>query len=76
MNGELNFIVQQATNFVTARMRLDRDPDTGLVLMFLNDGQIGQAVPLVAGEAPVLPVLFVQDGGVVVSVTNWRVNLR
>ena len=30
----------------------------------------------IAPDAAVLPVLFVKDGGVIVSVVNWRVTLR
>ncbi|MBC8100710.1 MAG: hypothetical protein H7Y11_14815, partial [Armatimonadetes bacterium] len=76
VNGELTFIVQQATNFITARMRLDRDPATGNVTLVLNDAAIGQPLAFVAPDAPVVPLLFVGDGGVVVSVTDWRVTLR
>jgi hypothetical protein len=46
------------------------------VLLYLNDEQIGTAIEFIPPDAAVLPVLFVKDGGVIVSVVNWRVTLR
>ncbi|MCU0496357.1 MAG: hypothetical protein MUF87_03280 [Anaerolineae bacterium] len=74
--GELTFVSQQAVNFVTARLRLDRDLNSGNITLTLNGNPIGNPIPLGTGDAPLLPMLFVQDGGVVVSVTDWQVNLR
>ena len=48
-------------------------PNLGI---FYNDAQLGRPLDFVAADAPILPALFVKDGGVVVSVTNWRISLR
>jgi hypothetical protein len=76
VDDDLTFHVQQATNFITARIRIERDVNTGSVTLYLNDGLIGQPIPFGEPDVPVLPALFVQDGGVVVSVTNWEIVLR
>jgi hypothetical protein len=76
VDDDLTFTVQQATNFITARIRIERDVNTGSITLYLNDGLIGQPIPFGEPDVPVLPVLFVQDGGVVVSVTNWEIVLR
>lgn len=75
-DDDLNFVVQQATNFITARLRIERDVTSGSITLYLNDNLIGQPIPFAEPDVPVLPVLFVQDGGVVVSVTNWEIVLR
>jgi hypothetical protein len=72
---ERTFISQRSVNAVIARVRLERDPVSGNVLMLFNDTQVGSAVPFVPPEAPVQPRLFVKDGGVIVGVTSWRINL-
>lgn len=75
-NNNPRFLRQRAVNAVIVRLRIDRDLETGNVQLFVNDEAIGQSVPFVAADAPVLPVLFVKDGGVIVNVTNWRITLR
>ncbi len=69
-------VSQRAVGAVTARLRLDRDATTGNVTVYFNNEQIGQPLTLVAGNAAVLPVLFVKDGGVIINVTDWSVSLR
>ncbi|MDX1991258.1 MAG: hypothetical protein SF029_02645 [bacterium] len=76
LNAPDTFVIQRSVSAVVARIRLDRDPVSGDVLVFFNDIQIGGTIPMGSPETPVQPVLFVQDGGVIVSVTNWRVTLR
>lgn len=76
VNNEQNFISQRAVNTVAVRLRIDRDPTTGGVTLFLNDGQIGSAIAFVGADVPIVPVLFVKDGGVIVGVTSWQITLR
>ena len=76
VGDELEFVSQRSVNAVVARVRLERDPVSGNVLALFNDSQVGVSVPFIAPEAPVRPLLFVKDGGVIVGVTSWRVNLR
>jgi hypothetical protein len=73
---ELTFISQRSVNNVIARVRLERDPQTGSVTAFFNDAQVGQPMPFVRPDEQVQPAIFVKDGGVIVSVANWRVGLR
>ncbi|MCC6894039.1 MAG: hypothetical protein IT321_14545 [Anaerolineae bacterium] len=68
----------QAVNVVVVRVRLERDATTGAITVYANGAQLGQPIPFVSADAPVLPVLFVKSGGVIVSVTGsgWVVTLR
>lgn len=72
----VRMLSQRSVNAVVVRLRLERDPQTGAITTFFNDEQIGQPIPFVASETPVVPVLFVRQGGVIISVTDWRVTLR
>jgi hypothetical protein len=76
VDGESVFVSQQAVNAVLGRLRIDRDIATGVVTTFLNDVPIGSSVQLPRADAPLTPILFIHGGGVVASVTNWRVTLR
>jgi hypothetical protein len=69
-------VSQRSVNVQVARIRLERDLQSGAITMFFNDEQIGQPMTLAAGNAPLLPVLFVKDGGVIVSVTDWHITLN
>jgi hypothetical protein len=77
-NNSTTFLRQKSIPSIydIVRLRIDRDAVTGHVLLFLNDEQIGTAIEFIAPDAAVLPVLFVKDGGVVVTVVNWRITLR
>ncbi len=68
----------QAVNVVVVRVRLERDIKTGDITVYANGSQLGQAIPFVRADAPILPVLFVKSGGVIVSVTGsgWVITLR
>jgi hypothetical protein len=73
---EVRTISQRAVNAVAVRVRLERDPQSGAVTIFANDEQLGQALPLAEAGAPLIPTLFVRDGGVIVSVTDWRITFQ
>jgi hypothetical protein len=77
-NNSATFLRQRSISSIydLVRLRIDRDTVTGNVLLYLNDEQIGTAIEFIPPDAAVLPVLFVKDGGVIVSVVNWRVTLR
>lgn len=72
--SELRPVGQRTVNAVIARLRLERDIDSGSVRMFFNDESLGEPVPMVPGEA-LQPLLYVQGGGVIVSVTDWQITL-
>ena len=44
--------------------------------LFVDGEQIGQPRFLAAPDAPVIPYLFVQQGGVVINVTNFVVEFE
>ncbi|MDQ7034056.1 MAG: hypothetical protein Q9P01_04255 [Anaerolineae bacterium] len=77
-NNSTTFLRQLSISSIydIVRLRIDRDLVTGNVLLFLNDVQVGTAIEFIAPDAAVLPMLFVKDGGVVVSVVNWWIILR
>jgi hypothetical protein len=70
---ETHTVSQRSVGAVVARIRLERTED-GQVIVLFNDEQIGQPVQL--DGTGVIPVLFVKEGGVIVSVTDWSITLR
>ncbi|MBZ0301201.1 MAG: hypothetical protein K8J31_15745, partial [Anaerolineae bacterium] len=76
VNGAVRTLSQRSVNAVAVRIRLERDTRTGTITLFFNDEQIGEPVQLAAADAPLVPVLFVRDGGVIVRVTEWRITLQ
>ncbi|MEO1163295.1 MAG: hypothetical protein AAFV98_05870 [Chloroflexota bacterium] len=75
-NGTLTTQRTRSVSSVVVRLRMDRDIDTGEVLMFLNDEQIGTSIDFFFSETPIVPVIYARDGGVIIRVTDWRVTLR
>lgn len=75
-NNEANFISQRSVGAIIVRLRIDRDPTTGDVTIFFNDSPLGQPQPFLQADDPVIPVLFVKDGGVVLGVSRWQITLR
>jgi hypothetical protein len=73
---EVQVISQRSVNAVIVRVRLERDEANGAITVYFNGEQIGDPLPFVGPEAPILPVLFVKEGGVIVSVSEWTVTLR
>jgi len=74
IDGSVQVIGQRTVNAAAGRVRLEHDLSSGTVVVFFNDEQLGQPIALGAGN--VVPALFVKDGGVIVSVTNWLITLR
>jgi serine/threonine protein kinase len=66
----------QPASVYVARIRLERDPNTGTITTFYNGEQLGTPLELLDGDAALLPTLFVRRGDVVVSVTEWTITLR
>jgi hypothetical protein len=76
-NGEtVNIISQRSVNGYIVRVRLERNEDNGDISVFFNEEQLGQPMDFTAPEAPIIPVLFVKNGGAIVHVTDWTVTLR
>jgi len=76
VNNERTFLSQRSVNAVIARLRLDRDLSTGDITLLYNDEAMATPIPFVAPDAPLLPVIYVKEGGVVIGISNWRVTLR
>jgi hypothetical protein len=66
----------RSVSAVVVRLRIDRDLQTGAVILFLNDEQLAPAISFLDADAPLLPLIYVRDGGVILRVTDWRINLR
>ncbi|GAB4511396.1 MAG: hypothetical protein OHK0046_09410 [Anaerolineae bacterium] len=75
-SGDTVTFVRQRGITPSFRVRLDRDPANGNVIVFFDGLQVGEPIPFVPLDAPVQPVLFVLDGGVIVNVATWDVTLR
>ena len=72
--GTARTVSQRAVTNQIARLRLDRDLNTGAITCFFNDEQIGPTLSGVGASAS--PALFVYASGVIVSVSAWNVTLR
>lgn len=75
-NNDTEALRTRSVGAVILRLRIDREPQTGAVILFVNDEQLAPAITFLDANAPVLPVLYVRDGGVILRVTDWRINLR
>jgi hypothetical protein len=76
LNNETQFLNQRSVNTIIARLRIDRDMDSGRLSLYFNDIPMGDSFGFLPADAPVIPALFVKNGGVVVGVNAWRVTLR
>ncbi|MEL6270619.1 MAG: hypothetical protein AAFR22_12485, partial [Chloroflexota bacterium] len=75
--GDVEVELQRSVNAVIVRVRLERT-ETGSIRVFYNDEEIGPEVSprgSVAITDPVVPALFVKDGGVILNITEWTVTL-
>lgn len=68
-------ISQRSLGEVRLRLRLDRNPESGIITTFVNGEPVGLPLELNAPQG-MLPVLFVKDGGVIVYVQSWTIALR
>jgi hypothetical protein len=74
--GTISGVSQRSVSVYVARVRLDRDLNTGEITVYFNGDTIGQPIPFVRSDGGVLPVLYVRRGEVIVSVTTWKLVLR
>lgn len=75
-NNETHALRTRSVGTIAMRLRIDRDTQTGNILLFFNDEQLETAIPFLAGDTSVVPVLYARDGGVIVLVNDWRISLR
>ncbi len=76
INNSATFLNQRSVNEIVARLRIDRDVNTGELSLYFNDIPMGSAFSFLPPDTPLQPVIFVRDGGVVVGITDWKVTLR
>lgn len=76
INNTATFLNQRSVNEIVARLRIDRDVNTGDLSLYFNDIPMGQSFSFLPSDTPLQPVIFVRDGGVVVGITEWKVTLR
>jgi hypothetical protein len=69
-------ISQRSVGSIVVSVRLERDQSNGGVVAFVGGNQLGSAMEFVGAQAPILPALYVKDGGVIVYVTRWTITLR
>jgi hypothetical protein len=74
--GDTVTAVSQRTQGGALSVRLERDLDAGTVRVFVNGQPLGGPIPFVAGDEPIVPLLYVHDGGVIAYVADWSVTLR
>ncbi len=75
-DGQADSVSQRSVNNVIARLRLDRDAESGAVSAYFNDSRIGDPIAFVGADEAALPVVFVKDGGVVIGVAAWTITLE
>jgi hypothetical protein len=74
-DGTNTVVSQRSLGDVRLRLRLDRNPESGIITTYINGEPVGLPLELNAPQG-MLPVLFVKDGGVIVYVQSWTVALR
>lgn len=67
---------QRSDDASSLRIRLERDLSAGTVIVFVDNQQVGNPIPFTDASDPVVPVLYVYNGGVIVYVQNWSIALR
>ena len=73
---QVEIVSQRSVNSTTVRLRLERNFDQRTLTLFINNEQVGAPMSFVGGDVPVLPAIYVKNGGVIVHVTRWTVGLR
>lgn len=76
LNNETTFVNRRPIDPRTGvRLRVDREPTTGQITIYINDEPLGQPFDFLAPDAAVTPMLFVHDGGVILGITTWQITL-
>jgi hypothetical protein len=74
--GDTVTAVSQRTQGAPLNVRLERDLDAETVRIFVNGQPLGDPIPFVGADEPVVPLLYVHDGGVIAHVSDWTMTLR
>jgi hypothetical protein len=73
--GSNSVITQRSLGAIRLRLRLDRNPDNGVVTTYVNGEPVGLPLTLRASQG-ILPMLYVRNGGVIVYAQSWTMALR
>ncbi len=68
--------MQRSVGAQVARIRLVRDFAGNALAVYVNDEQVGEPLDFSGTNNPVIPVLYVHEGGVIIHVNRWQVTLR
>ncbi len=74
-DGFADIISQRNVPNMIARLRLERNGETGEVRAYFNDKQIGEPMTNLPADAAVLPAIVAADG-VVLAVSTWQLELK
>jgi hypothetical protein len=74
-NAEVDYTVQRPLDPIIVRLRLERTVD-GRLQTYFNGNPVGIVDYNVGDGVALLPAIYVRDGGVVLNVREWRVDLR
>jgi serine/threonine protein kinase len=69
-------ISRRSVSSMVLSIRLERDPSNGDVVIFVGGNQLGSAMSLVGAQDPIVPAIYVKDGGVIVNITRWTITFR
>ena len=74
-DGVADTISQRSVPNMIARLRLERNDQTGEIRAYFNDKQIGEPMTNLPADAAVLPAVVAADG-VVLAVSAWQLELE
>jgi hypothetical protein len=75
LGGTVTITMQRSVGAQIARVRLQRDLTRNVMIVFVNDEPVGPPLEFQGDGNPVMPVLYVREGGVIVHITRWQVTL-
>lgn len=76
VNDQTTFLSQRSVNVPVVRLRLERDPASGDIILYYNDERLTEPLAFVSASTPLQSVVFVGDSGIIVALNDWRVTLR
>ncbi|MCY4146603.1 MAG: hypothetical protein OXE95_09670 [Chloroflexi bacterium] len=74
-DGSPDIISQRTVPNMIARLRLERNDETGEILAYFNDQQIGEPMTNLPADADLLPAIVAADG-IVLAVSAWQLELK
>ncbi|MEO1290825.1 MAG: hypothetical protein AAFV93_24060 [Chloroflexota bacterium] len=75
-NNTLTRLRTRSVGTIVVRLRIDRNIDTGDIILFVNDEQLLSDENFFAPDDAIIPVLSVRDGGVNIRIADWRIRLN